>query len=89
MNTSLLNPITAPTPSVPSPWYFFQEVTIISPEGVEKAWAIGVEGSDGEFLSHEDNPSVPWFAKHKACAVAHVKYLNGITAEFPVCTCQD
>jgi hypothetical protein len=89
MNISTLNPISAPTPSVPSPWYFVEPITLITPDGVGTAWAIGVEGSDGEFLTKEDDPYTPWLAKDKACAVAHVKYLNGITAEFPACTCQD
>jgi len=89
MKTVPISPLTAPTPATPSPWYFVEPVTVINPDGVGTAWAIGVEGKDGEFLSTDEDESFPWFAKTKACALSHVRYLNGITAEFPTCTCHD
>lgn len=73
-------PITAPIPSVPSPWYALQQVTLVKPDGDEVVWGI---------LREESQGLLNWFAKSKACAIAHVKYLNGITTESPTCTCQN
>ena len=99
-------PITAPTPSIPSPWYALTVVTVselLNPNSplfnpneefdfdnfsvLEEAWGILCEES-GELLTSETNPEQPWLAKTRACAVSHIRYLNGITAEFPTCLCQ-
>jgi hypothetical protein len=85
--TQILTPLTAPTPSTPTPWYCVSEVTVISPEGASIAWGIFRE-SDEEFFRTEDDATHYWLAKTRNCAILHVRYLNGHTSEFPTCICQ-
>lgn len=90
MNHALLTPLTAPTPSVPSPWYALTEVLIIytDVDFTDVAYGIEIEGTDGDYLRQEDDATKPWLAKSKECAISHIRYLNGMTADFPVCTCR-
>ena len=82
-----LTPITAPTPSVPSPWYAVEKVTVITPNGVGSAWGILCEES-GELLTTETDHDRPWLAESLECVASHIRYLNGITADYPTCLCQ-
>jgi hypothetical protein len=81
-----LTPITAPTPSQPDNWYAVQKVRVVSPDGQYDAWGI-ISEITGELLNHEHQDK-PWLAKTWDCALDHVRYLNGRTSEFPVCTCE-
>lgn len=83
-----LTPITAPTPSAPSPWYAVEKVTVITPHGVDSAWGILCEATQ-ELLVSEDDPDRPWLANSLECVASHIRYLNGITADFPNCLCQN
>lgn len=93
--TELLTPLTAPTPSVPSPWYALMNITIIYTDRdfTGEGWGIQIENSVGDvdgkdYLRCEDDVTRPWIARTKECAISHIKYLNGITADFPVCDCE-
>lgn len=81
-----LTPITAPTPSAPSPWYAVEKVILLTPDGVSDAWGILCEETQ-ELLVCEDDPDRPWLAKTLECVASHIRYLNGITADFPTCNC--
>jgi hypothetical protein len=81
-----LTPISAPTPTTPTPWYAIQELQVVSPDGVSHGWGIICERS-GELLNAEQGKR-PWLALSKECALLHVRYLNGMTAEFPACICR-
>jgi hypothetical protein len=86
--TELLTPLTAPTPTTPTPWYCVGEVTVISPDGVITGWGIFSE-STSEFIRAEDDTTQLWLAKTRNCAILHVRYLNGHSSEFPTCICLD
>jgi hypothetical protein len=88
MTHAVLTPLTAPTPSTPSAWYALTEVLVIYPDGTtEVAFGIQVEGTEEEVLRREDDATAWWLAESKECAFSHIRYLNGMTAEFPTCTC--
>jgi hypothetical protein len=68
-----------------TPTYAIQSLSVVSPEGITDAW--GVLHEPTETLFSFTN-GAPFIASDKACAFSVVRFLNGITNDLPVCTCQ-
>ena len=69
-----------------TPTYAIQPIVVVSPDGFTDYWGILHEPSDQLFTL---SGGAVFVASDKACALSTVRFLNGLTEELPVCTCQD
>jgi hypothetical protein len=71
--------------------YEVRPMTIINPDGCVDGWAIFHMVTD-EWVVRKDppteEPNFPWFAKTRRCALAYVRYLNGLDDVEPPCMCE-